>query len=161
MLNKALPEQYKVVTIMKPATDAAGRTGTRISLKHAHKVWFVFNIDQGNAATIGLTLEQSSDVAGTGAKAVTAAVPIWANQDVATSDALVKQTSAASFTTDANLKVKQVVFEVAPEATQDLANGFDCVTVKTGASNVANLTSCIAIIATRFPQGTPPSAVVD
>lgn len=161
MYSRSLPENYKIVTIMKPATDAAGRTGTRISLKNAHKVWFIFNIDQGNAATIALTLEQSSDVAGTGAKAVTALIPNWSDLDVAASDALVRNANAASVTTDAGLKVKQVVFEVAPETALDLANAFDCVTVKTGASNVANLTSAIAIIATRYPQATPPSAIVD
>ena len=114
-----------------------------------------------NAATVGLTLEQSTNVAGAGAKAVTALVPIWADLDAATSDALVRAADAASYTTDAAVKRKVVVFEIVPEAALDIAGGFDCIVVKTGASNVANITAAMYIAIPRYQQATPPSIIVD
>ena len=54
-----------------------------------------------------------------------------------------------------------MVFEIDP-ATLDLAGGFDCLCVKTGASNAANITAASYILtAPRFAGATPPSAVVD
>jgi hypothetical protein len=160
MLNLSLPENFKIVRALKPATDAAGRTGTRVSLKGAHKLFVVASIDQGNAATIALTLEQSTNVAGAGAKAVSAVVPIWANTDLSVNDTLTRQTDAASFTTDAGLKEKLVVFEVRPEVL-DIAGGFDCVAIKTGASNVANLTQALYVLVPRYQQAAVPSAITD
>lgn len=156
----SLPEHMKVVEALTPAADAAGRTGDYVSLKNCHKAYVVVHVDQGNAATIALTIEQASAVAGTGSKAITAVVPIWANQDCAASDTLVKQTSAVSFTTSAAVKHKMVIFEIDP-AKLDLANGFDCITVLTGASNAANITSAQYYLLTRYPQATPPAAITD
>lgn len=160
MMNFSLAENAKIVPALKPAADAAGRTGRRISLKHLHKLFIVCPIDQGNAATIALTLEQSKDVSGTSAKALSATTQIWANTDLSAGDTLTRQTDAASFTTDAGVKEKLVVFEVRPELL-DLANGFDCVTIKTGASNVANITSATYIGIPRYQQATVPSIATD
>jgi hypothetical protein len=52
----------------------------------------------------------------------------------------VAQTAAATFTTSATTKVKRIVFEIVPEQCMDVANGFDCIAVSTGASNAANIT---------------------
>lgn len=156
----AFVENYKIVEAMPCATDAAGRTGDYISLKNTKMAWVIVDITQGNAATIALTIEQASAVAGTGSKAITLTVPIWANLDTAATDTLVRRTDAVSYTTDAGLKNKQVVFQIDP-ATLDLANGFDCITVKTGASNVANLTHANYILETRYAQATPPAAITD
>lgn len=156
----SIPENAKLVSILKPATDAAGRTGAWISLKGYTRAFLIAYIDQGNAATIALTPNQATAIAGTGAK-VTSAVPIWRNLDCAASDALVRDTDAANYTTDAGLKIKQVVFQIDADAL-DVNGGFDCITLITGASNVANLTSAIAVlVGARFQQVTPPTAVVD
>lgn len=161
MANKfTLPEEAKIVSLLTPATDAAGRTGAYVSLKNAHKAYIVCHITQGNAATIALSPKQATAVAGTSAKAVTTA-RIWADEDVATSDALVRQSDAASYTTGAGTTNKVVVFELDPSAL-DVAGGFDCVSISTGASNVANLTAAVAYLTPlRYPAATPPSAVVD
>lgn len=156
----SLPEQFKIVEAMPNATDAAGRTGDYVSLKNAVMAWIFVDITQGHAATIALTVEQASAVAGTGSKAITVTVPIWSNLDTAASDTLVRRTDAVSYTTDAGVKNKQVIFQIDP-ATLDLANSFDCITVKTGASNAANLTSATYFIQTRYPQATPPAAITD
>jgi hypothetical protein len=156
----AFPENYKIVEAFPNATDAAGRTGDWVSLKNAKMCWVVLNITQGNAATIAISINQASAVAGTGSKAITLTVPIWANLDTAASDTLVRRTDAVSYTTDAGVKNKHVVFQIDP-ATLDLANGFDCIAVITGASNVANITGGNYIIETRYAQATPPAAIID
>lgn len=155
-----LPEVFKIVEAMPNATDAAGRTGDYVSLKNALCAWVEVAITQGNAATIAITIEQASAVAGTGTKAITATVPIWSNLDTAASDTLVRRTDAVSYTTDAGVKNKMVIFQIDP-AQLDVANGFDCITVKTGASNVANLTGARYWIQSAYQQATPPAAITD
>jgi hypothetical protein len=155
-----IPENAKLVSILKPAADAAGRTGAYVSLKGYSRAFLIFHVDQGNAATILITPNQATAVAGTGTKAINA-VPIWANLDTAASDALARATDAANYTTDAGVKIKQVVFQIDADAL-DVANSFDCITLLTGASNAANITSAVAILTgARFQQVTPPTAVVD
>ena len=157
-----LVNQAKIVSLAAPAADAAGRTGAYVSLKSAHKAYIVCHIDQGDASTIALSLEQATDVSGTGAKAVTTTFPIWSNLDVSASDTLVARTAAASYTTDAGLKNKIVVFEITPEDVLDMAGGYDCITVVSGASNAANITSAVAYLTPlRYQQATPISAVAN
>ena len=161
MLPFSLSEEMKVVELMAPATDAAGRTGDYLSLKNCLKAFIVFHVTQGNAATIAVTPRQASAVAGTGVKDLTNNCNIWRNLDTATSDTLVRVTDAKTLTTDAAVKNKIVVFEIDPGACLDIANGFDCVTLVTGASNAANITQAMAYLVPRFAEATVPSAIVD
>ncbi len=160
MPSITLPEQFKIVEALTPGADAAGRTGDYVSLKNVVKAWIVVHVDQGNAATIALTPKQAKDVAGTDVKALANAVPIWADEDCAASDALVAQTAATSFTTSAAVKHKVAVFEIDP-VRLDVAGGFDCLTILTGASHAANITAAMYYLQTTYPQATPPSAIVD
>jgi hypothetical protein len=155
-----LPEHFKLVEAMPNATDAAGRTGDYISLKNAVVCFVEVAVTQGAANTIAITIEQATAVAGTASKAIATAVPIWSNLDTAASDTLVRRTDAVAYTTDAGVKNKQVIFQIDP-ATLDLAGGFDCLTVKTGASSASNLTGARYWIQTRYPQATPPAAITD
>jgi hypothetical protein len=156
-----LVEGGKIVRALKPAADAAGRTGQYITLKDAKRVFIVIFLDQGNAATVALTPFQATAIAGTGEKVLAKNVPIWANLDMVASDALVRQTDAVNFTTDAAVKEKMVVFQV-DAAMLDVSNGFDCLVIKTGASNAANLTTGIYVLdGERYGQVTPPSAILD
>jgi hypothetical protein len=157
----SLPQNAKIVNALTPATDAAGRTGAYVSLKNALKAYLVCQVAQGNAATVQVSINQATAVAGTGAKALANVVPVWANQNVATNDTLTRQANAVSFTTSAAVANKVVVFEVDP-ANLDVAGGFDSVAPVTGASNVANLTAAYWILTPlRFAEDTPQSAVVD
>ena len=156
----SLVQNTKLVEALAPAADAAGRAGDYVTLKNTHKAFIVVHITQGNAATVALTPYQAQNVAALNEKVIPA-VPIWANQDTGASDALVAQTAAANFTTSAAVKNKMVVFEIDP-AVLDVNNGFDCLTVKTGASNAANITYALFILAgQRYPQATPPTAITD
>lgn len=155
-----LAENTKVIGLLKPAADAAGRTGRWITVKDSQRAWIVAYLDQGNAATVLLTPRQATNVAGGGSKVLANNVQIWANLDIAASDILVRQADAVNFTTDAGIKEKIVIFQV-ELAGLDVAGGFDCITVATGASNVANITSAFAELEMRYNQPTLPRADVD
>jgi hypothetical protein len=160
-MSITVPNSFKVVEMLAPATDAAGRTSAYVSLKHVRRCTLQFHVTQGNAATILLTLLQATNVAAAGSKAITNNVPIWLNTDCAASDTLVRQTDAKTYTTDAGVKHKIVEFQIDPALCMDIAGGFDCIAFSTGASNVANLTEGIAICEMDYEQATPPSVIID
>lgn len=153
-----LPENFKIVRAIDPQTAAAGADGDYVSLKNAHHAWIIVDITQGNAATIAITVEKATKVDGTGSTAITTSVPIWSNAATGTSDTLVRQTNAVSFTTSAALASKQVIFQIDPAT---LGEGYDCICVKAGASNAANVISATYMLQTRYPQATPPTAITD
>lgn len=157
MREFSLAERAQITAVLDPATDAAGRAGRYVRTREAHKMYFVVTILQGNAATVALTVNQATSNAGAGAKAVSAGIRFWACQDVATSDLMVRAADGASFTTSAALATKVVIVEVDPNLL-DLAGGFVYVTVVTGASNAANLTSAVAVATPlRYAQAQPLS----
>jgi hypothetical protein len=156
-------ENVHVVDVLAPAADAAGRASDAVSLKNfSGPVIVEATINQGNAATVALTLQQCTDVAGGGAKALTVNVPIFASQDVgaAAGDVLTRQADGVAFTTSATLTRKTVRFVVDP-ATLDLANNFDCLRITTGASNAANITAARVILQPTYPQIPQSSARVN
>jgi hypothetical protein len=153
----SLPYQFPPVALLAPAADAAGRTSAYRNLKNAHKAYVIAHVNQGNAATVALTLMQAKDVAGTGAKAISTAMPIWLQADTSVSDANAVQTAAASFTTDATTKDKIVIFEIVPEAVLDVANGFKTIALTTGASNAANITEATLIVLEQYQGASAPS----
>lgn len=153
-----LPEQALPILGLAPAADAAGRTSAYVSLRNAHKAWAIFLITQGNAATVECSVNQAKDTSGTTPKAI-GTTRIWADLDTATLDALVRQADATNFTTDAALKDKIVVIEIDPESL-DIANGYSCIAIVTGASNAANITAgLIWLQPLRVASDPPPSAL--
>lgn len=155
----SIVEQCHPVNLLAPAADAAGRTGAYVNAATACKVHVRVHITQGNAATILLSLLQATAAAGTGSKAGPTA-QIWANLDTAAGDTLVRvATDASTYTTDAGVKLKYVIFEF-DASLLDVANGFQYFTVSTGASNVANITEATAeYIGLRYQQATPVTVV--
>lgn len=153
--------EFTVVELLAPATDAAGRDTTiYASLKNVHRAWIVFHVTQGNAATILVSPKQATSVAGGGAKVLTNNAPLWAAEDLATSDILEPQTAAKNFTTSAAVKHKMVMFQIEPAAL-DVEGGFDCIGVTTGASNAGNLTSAVLIAELRYGSDEPVSLIAD
>jgi hypothetical protein len=157
-MHPFFPEQLRVVEALSPAADAAGRTSAYVSLKGVQRAWIVVHITQGNAATIALQPLKATAVAGTGATAITAAVPIWSDLDCAASDELVRRTDATIYTTDAGVKHKVVVFQIDPVS---LGGAYDCLGISTGASNAANITQAAFLLEGRYGSAAPPSNVVD
>jgi len=149
-------ENAAVVSLLKPAADAGGRTSTYVSLRDCHKAFIVCYVTQGNAATIALTPLQAQDSSGTNSKAITA-TPIAYNLDTDTvpADQFTVGTTAANYTTDAGTKTKIVIFEIEPAECMDLTWGtnnasgvpqqFNHLAIQTGASNAANITAAILV----------------
>lgn len=153
-----ISERIKIVAAITPQAGAA-ITGDYVSLKNAGHITVVVDINQANAATVAITIEQATKVDGTGSKPITNAVPIYLVADAATSDEWVAQTPAVSFETSAATKHKLVAFEI-DACTLDVAGGFDCVTVKTAASHADNVTSAQYILSD-LRYGVGSSVVVD
>ncbi|NSW52202.1 MAG: hypothetical protein HPY85_06835 [Anaerolineae bacterium] len=155
----SLIEVNKFVEALCPQVSAA-LTGDYISLKGAHRAWVVVHIQQANAATIEIGVNEATSVAGGSAAAIAKDMKIWANEDLAAGDTLTRQTDADTFTTSAALKHKMVVIEIDPGL---LSDGFDCIAVTLGASNAANIVQAMYVIEPRY-AGSPanmPSAIVD
>lgn len=143
-MHPNFPENLTPYDLLPPAADAAGRTSTYKSLKGAVRAWIIVYLDQGAANTVLLSPLQASAVAGTGSKAISAArISTCLDQAFTT---FVKQTEAATFTTDAGVKRKIVIFELDPAKVLDVANGFDCIAISTGASAAANITSALLLV---------------
>jgi hypothetical protein len=150
----------QVETLLPAAADAAGRASPFVSLKGAAKVSIIAFVNQGNAAPVTFSLVQATNVAGAGVKALANSAPISFDQNTAIGDATTLGTAGVSFTTDATIFNKMVVFDVDP-ALLDVNNGFDCIGVTTGASNAANVTTVLAVLmGTRYGSGSM-SAQVD
>jgi hypothetical protein len=151
-MRLTIPENVNLYTFLAPAADGAGRTSAYHSLKGAVKAWIVFHVTQGNAATILLSPLQATAVAGTSSKAISAC-RIWTKLTAAATY-FTKQTEAATYTTDAGVDNKVVVLELDCAKVLDIANGFDCIAMSTGASNAANITSALLIVQPHY-QGIP------
>lgn len=137
-----LAENTHPVIAIAPVAGGTALAGDYISMKNVEHVTVAVTITQGNATPPALTLHQATAVAGTGAKALAKNVAVYYVSDAATSDLLVKQTDGVAFTPDAALKNKIVLFEV-PVESLDMDGGFDCLQVRAGASNAANIVSAV------------------
>jgi hypothetical protein len=149
------------VQAIPPTLNTGALVGDYICLKTMHGVWIVVNIQQGHATPPAITIEQATNVAMGSSTAITVGVPIWSNLDTATNDTLTKRTNAVGYTPDAALKNKVVLFKV-DSSTLNIAGGFDCLGVKVGASDTANLVGAMYYpIAQRYKGDLPPSAITD
>lgn len=153
-----LPEGGKIVQALEPQAGAAV-TGDYVSLKNYHSCYVIVQVTQAAANTMAITIEQATGVGAGGTIPITQTVPIWANEDCATSDTLVRQPNAVGFTTSAAQLHKVIVFKIDAD---HLDATFDCITVITAASNATNITSAIyVLIPSRYADATPPSAIID
>lgn len=163
----SLPYQIPPIDLIAPQANGSAITSpVYASFRNALKAWIVVKVAQGNAATVAITPVQATSDTGTGSKAIGGAdttVPIWLNDDTSLatgSDALVAQTAALSFTTDATVKNKMVVFELLPEAALDLVNGFNHIGIQIGASSASNIVTATLHILGSYQGATPPTSYV-
>jgi hypothetical protein len=161
-MKLSLSEMTKIVEAICPDAAEDGKEGDWVSLKNTGVAFVIAHISQLSGAQVTLTIKQATDVAGTGVKNITNAVPIWANEDCAASDTLVRQPDAVNFTTKGTYpKCKIVVFQVDPE-TLDVANDFDCLEVVSGGGDSGTIVGAIYYLADyRYQQATPPTAIID
>ena len=157
------PQQYKIVTAILPLTSNGAKTSDYISLKHAHKVWIVVHATQDTGHATTFTPSVATAVLPSGATPATYASNWWLNADVSVTDTLVAQTAAAAITLDSGSTDQLAVMEIDP-ALQIATHGatFDCLgVIAATSSQAANFISVIFYIEERYPQATPPTAIID
>jgi len=162
----SLPEQFKIVqvAVSQAATDV---TYDVVCCKNAHKVWFIIQELYVADTDITFSLVECTDVAGGTTSAVTKAFPVWYNADVAAAttgaaatthiDGMTLISSGASHEFDA-AKSQLCVIEWDPAKH---TAGYDCIQIADAGGNASNYITALAIIQERYPQSSPPSAVVD
>lgn len=154
----SIPEGVNIVKLYQGVADAVACDV--VSMKNFHKGWFVI-IHTGAADTdLTLALYEATDVAAGTNAAVTTTVPIWADTNMGTSsDTLVRQTDAYSYTIDTGLYPNQlVVMEIDPAI---LSSGYDCVYLADTDGNASNTCTILFLGQSRFPQASLPTAITD
>jgi hypothetical protein len=156
----SLVQNLKVIQVFAPKTTNGSLSSQVVSLKNAHKAWVVFEFTQAVGHATTPTLVQATSIAATTNKAGPA-VEIWANEDTAASDTLVRKTAAASYAVTNDVKNKEVVFEIDPSRL-DVNGGYDCIYFTEATSSQAtNFVSATAYLLAAYQQATPPSAILD
>jgi hypothetical protein len=157
----------EIVPVIVPVdASVAANNGDWISLKgYAHATFVVFKGAGASGEPPVLTLQQATDVAGTGVKAL-AFEKILAKSaaDITTVGQFteVTQTAAGTYTPAAGNVQAMYVIEV-EATTLDLANSFDCVRLNVpDVGSTAQLVSAFAILSgPRYGSKPMPSAIAD
>ena len=163
----SLPEQFKIVNVA-PSQVANAVTYDAICCKNAHKVWFIIQQLYVADTDITFSLVELTAVGGS-STAVTTAFPVWYDVDVAAAttaaaatthiDAMKLITSGYTHEFDTSAHKSQLcVIEWDPSKH---TAGYDCIQIADTGGNASNYVTALAIIQERYPQATPPSAVVD
>ncbi len=164
----SLPYQLPPVDLIPPQTTSTSVTSTNyVNLRNCLKAWIVVKINQGNAATVTITPVQATSLSGAGSKALgnsgltsQPGAQIWLVEPTASSDALVAQTPALNFTTDATVAAKEVIFEIVPEEFLDIPNGFNHLGLTIATSNTANVFTATIHIYGSFEGATLPTTLI-
>ncbi len=160
MSRFSLPENFKLVEGISNLTDGAVRTADHVSLKNARRAWAIITILGGAATAMDLNPYQSTVVAGTDDKVFVKVLRWWMNADTGTTDTLVAGTAAIDVNTAATATNKMVVIQFDP-TDLDIANNFDCISLRTEGDEANNLISLLWVLETDFQQATPPAAITD
>jgi hypothetical protein len=161
MSNMRLVENAKIVVGAVPIdTTGAAVAGDYVSLKGYSHLTIVIMQGAWAGGTPAVTLLQATDVAATGAKALSF-TKYWSGTAL-TADLLTANTVTSdtyNLTATAN---KFNVIEV-DASSLDVDGGFDCVRVgiATPGSNADLIAVLYILTGPRYPQASPPSAIID
>lgn len=149
--NLRLVDFAEIVSIIQPVDLNAGvNNGDYVNVKNYQRVTFIVSANNGTAANdLTVTLQQATDAAGTGAKALNF-TEIYEKEgtSLASVEQFTKQTQSAAntYTSGTNGENELLyVLDVAPE-TLDIDNDFDWVTVNLNQVGAAKVGSVIAIL---------------
>lgn len=161
MANIYLPEHFKIVscTPAGPVTTNGGVTFDAINMENAVMVWIVaqFAQDVAHATTIQPVL--GATVAP--ATAITFNTEWWRNTNMATTDTLTAQTAGTSMACTAAATDQMIVIRIDPAdcAAQGTTLTYLGGTIATSAQ-ATNFVAAFYFIQERYPQATPPTAIV-
>ena len=163
MTMRLCPETFPIITGLVPsAASATGDTADAICLKNCNGVLIIAQHSGTSDNDVTLTVHEGATAAeaqaGTYAITTGAEFPIWVNTDVATSDALVRQTDALTYVIDSDLGTNQMVVFYIPASI--LTNSRDWIACGFDAGHASNFL-CITYILDggRYQQTTPPTAI--
>jgi hypothetical protein len=165
--NALLVEQMQIVSAIIPIDLSAGaNNGDWVSMKNYHKLSVVLFKAAGTAGDDPvITLRQASDVAGTGAKALTfTRVDSKVGVQTATGQFTTNTQTAANTYTDTVSAEAQGVFVIDVDASMlDRANGFDCVQLQIPDVGTNAQIGCALYLLwiPRYASTQLPSAIVD
>lgn len=153
-----ISQTHKIVQLYQGAANAV--SCDIVSLKNFHRGAIVVTHTGSSDTDLVLTVKEATAVAGTGAQTVANNVDIYADVDAGTSsDVLVRQTAAKTYTIDTGVAPNQVVvFEIDPDA---LSAGFDCVYLDDSGGNASNVVNITFIGVPRYPGLPLASAITD
>lgn len=157
-MNKcSIPEGLAPVVLTPPVTTNGGVTCDYISLKNIHMVWVVVTLTQAATHATGVDPVQATAVDGTGAKAITATLPIWKNADISATSVLTRQTDAITVAATAGTTNQILVLQVDP-AGFDVDGGFDVLGFTV--DNSSEATNFVSVVAYMEPRYTPAPNVI-
>jgi hypothetical protein len=160
-MSKNLTETGKFVHALSPVVPSTA-SPKWVSLKgYSHATVVVSCVNDSTGSACAIALSQGTAVAGTSAKTL-ALASYWATTDTASSDTLTLTTATSdTFSSTATASKAQLyVIEVRAEDL-DTTNGFDCFRVTVGDSAHQTVSVVYYLSGTRFPQATPPTAILD
>jgi hypothetical protein len=157
------PETFPIITGLVPgAASATGDTADAICLKNASGALIIAMHAGTSDNDITLTVHEGATAAeaqaGTYAITTGAEFPIWINTDVASSDALVRQTDALTYVINSDLGTNQMVVFYIPASI--LTNGRDWISLGHDAGHASNFFCVLYMLdGGRYQQTTPPTAI--
>lgn len=147
-----IPEGAFLIDGYAPNVGAAAAvTGDYISLKNAEMAWVIFQYRQADANAITFQVNRATAVAPTGAVVIGNVVPIWSNLDTATSDTLVRQTDAATYSGGVGTTNKIIVFQIDPA---NLGSTYDCIAGYASAVAAGQYISILYVVKPKFASKT-------
>lgn len=158
---RQLIQNAKIVQALNPVS-VSSVTPDYVSLKNYQHVTAIISLTcSTGVAACAVTLKQATAVAGTNEKALGFSY-VWKNEDVVTSDTLVKTAvTNNTFSTAADIKEKLYVIEVDSDAL-DVDGGFDCFRVAL-ADAAATVASVVYVLSQPryIDQTTQKAAITD
>lgn len=167
---KPLGSLIDIIPAIVPLDLQTARDGDWVSLKNAQGVCFVFFKGAGtDGDDPDITIEQGSDVAGTGAKVLNAIRTVYKKQGTLTAVGTwtaVSQTADELFDADGTSAQEQALYVFSVEADElDADNGFDCVRIRCADTGTnAQLGAALYILYGLRHQTAPenlPNAIAD
>ena len=159
------PENMQIIEAHEPAaSNAIAATCNEVYLGNANGCLIIVHEDfAANATPLILTINEGQTeaeaLAGTSALGATQTFMGWFCIDSDTTDALVRQPDANTFTLDAVTNGFNAVF-VIYVPTDVLSDGYDWIQADFAAGNAGNIASVMYVLDyMRYSQETPPSAI--
>ena len=162
-MNLFLPEHCKLVDATGgPANTFAETTCDYVSLKDTIMAWIVLQFEQATGHETVIQPQVATSVLPTGATSITFEADIWSNEDTATSDTLVKRTSATSYYVEDDVASKMVVIKIDPSKVVAQGSAYDCIgCVISDSKAQANFVCGLYVLQQRMPEATPRTVLLD